>query len=219
MKLTIKLCALLAALILAPSAQAISFPLYVTVTFAAVGNPFGAVVGTTANAGIADIGSQTVAGLPEEEKPLNPAFDAAASLSLTIGNILFGDEDDIDVAVTNDIPALIFMNGIGTGLDFVVLLELSGTSAIGEDFVGTDLGQDTSHFLNTAHYWADFQEDGAFEIGLITGFTPLFDDEEMETFLEPDTTLLVAGNITVPEPSLALLGMASLAALGLTRRP
>jgi hypothetical protein len=213
---SIKLWLAIAALGLASPAQAMTFQLGVDVTFAAGSNPIGAVVGTTPNAGTADIGSQTVTGVGSEFPSLNPAFDAGASLALTIGNILFEDDDDIEASLYSDIPGMLFQNGGFQGLDFVVLFEISGTSAIGKVFDSTDLGQDTSAFTSTQHYWADFFDDGSFLIGTVTGFD-VFSDGEGD--LGPIIgEVLVEGNVFVPEPSPAVLACAALAGLALVRR-
>ena len=80
------------------------------------------------------------------------------SLSLAIGGILFGHEDDIE-ASDGDVPALVLVDGALVGLDFVALVSISGTDAIGSPFDSSDLGQDTSGFLSSPHYWVDFDDE------------------------------------------------------------
>ena len=205
-------------LALATPAQAMTFQLGVEVTSAPGGNALGAVVGTTANAGTGDIGSQTVDGLPFESKSTNPSFDAGASLALTIGNVLFGEEDDIEAGVASDIPALLFTNGAFVGLDFVSLFTISGNSAIGVAFDPFALAQDTSPFEDGNHYWADFFDDGSFQIGLVTGFVVVTDPQEGDELSPVFGTPPIAGNVFVPEPSLAILTVAAMLGVAALRR-
>ncbi len=217
-KIPAKTLAATAVLLLASPSHAVSFPIGLEITFAAGGNPFGAAVGTVANAGTGETGGTVPTGVGGEFIPVNPLSDAGASMSLTIGNILFGHEDDIE-SDFGDVPALLLNNGSLMGLDFVALVSLSGTTAVGNLFDPTDLGQDTSGFLSTPHYWVDFDDAGAFWVGLVTGFAQGFDPEEEGDVLDPilGQGILIAGHV-VPEPSLAVLAGVGGLALALLRR-
>ena len=100
-------------------------------------------------------------------------------------------------------PALVLVDGALVGLDFVALVSISGTDAIGSPFDSSDLGQDTSGFLSSPHYWVDFDDEGNFLVVLVTGFSQFVDPEDGPS-LEPEIELLVQGNV-VPEPGLAIL--------------
>ncbi len=212
-------------LTLAPAASALTLQLSLNITQADPGNPVGAVVGSFPNVGIGITSGGPLSGSGLEERPLRNG----GSLTLTIGNEVFVETDDIEFNFAGDLPGAVFEDGVFTGLDYVVYFSMVSGDPVSQPFNtlcgDSSIGScsDPAPLLATQHYLLDFDdENGTFEIAPIQSFpaSPTFDDPDW--VLEPNpSTPIVVGTLSatlVPEPSLLALWALGGLTLGRLRR-
>lgn len=201
----------------APDARAVDLTFEVDITKALAGNPVGAVIGTSIPAGTGstgatdpiEVGGDTVALRADTSGP-------GAFLNLVIGTKTFTDPDDIQFTLQNDVPAAEFEDDVYTALDYVLLFEIVAGEPVSKVFNPDALGQDTSGFVSTPHYWMDFDSgDGSFAMGLVTGFEVVANPPGADS-LDPlfaqgtlvEGTLREAALAVPLLPPIALLGLA-----------
>ncbi len=212
--------AILVLLSFTSTAEAIVLVFEINTTKALAGNLLGAVIETGAAAGSGNTGTTEPNDVGEHLIPLRASESGAgASMTLHIGTKTFVESDDIQWLLENNVPAAGFEDGEFVELDLALLFEVVAGEPLTKAFNPYDLAQDTSSFLNTPHYWIDFEGDNiGFALGLVTGFEAVSDPEEGVIVLQPVFAqgTLVEGNLQLasnPVPVFPLSGFALLSAL------